>query len=459
MKTKSFIKSNFLRNKFFNQQDELTNIARKNVLYSVIFRGLGMFFNLLLVPLTLDYFTPLNYGIWLTLSSFLYWLILFDFGISGAFRNKYAEALATKNWDAAKIYVSTSYFTISCIAVLLAGVCYLALHTVNWISLFNYPAALYNELLTLFSILSLLFCLRLIFGLINTVYSANNKFSLSSLLEFSTTLLVLLTIVVLKQFSYNSLFLAGLLYGLILVIVPLVANVWSFTGAYRAYYPRWRFVDVQSSGNLLKLSSHFFFLQLSLLLLYFGSNFIISALLGPEDVTVFNIPYKFLSIPITLSILIYNPYLSAATFAYNNGDTAWFKKTSKHLLFVWLGLSFLTVVFVIVSPLIFTIWISNKIIVPLSVTMLIGVFVIVHMWNNLFGYLLFGVGKIRVQLYSYLIGAFLIIPLSYMSTSTFKSGLEGIIIANIVCLLPCSVALPIQLNKIINNTAIGLFSK
>ena len=54
---------------------------RKNVFYSIVFKGLSIIISLLLVPLTLHYIDKYNYGSWMTISSILVWIYYFDIGI------------------------------------------------------------------------------------------------------------------------------------------------------------------------------------------------------------------------------------------------------------------------------------------------------------------------------------------------------------------------------------------
>ena len=65
----------FLKLKFIdilgliNQGHERSIKAKKNILASVIIKGLSIAISLVLVPLTINFINPSRYGIWLTLSS------------------------------------------------------------------------------------------------------------------------------------------------------------------------------------------------------------------------------------------------------------------------------------------------------------------------------------------------------------------------------------------------------
>ena len=69
-----------------------------------------------------------------------------------------------------------------------------------------------------------------------------------------------------------------------------------------------------------------------------------------------------------------------------------------------------------------------------------------------------GISKLKVQLIATVIGAILIIPLSYLFCIVFKFGLWGITLAIIISNFKYILAF-IQYQKIISNSANGLWNK
>src|SRR5664280_113011 len=92
---------------FFNQGNERSVNAKRNILFIAILKGCGIAISLFLVPVTIHYVNPTRYGIWLTLSSIVGWFSFFDIGLGNGLRNKFAEAIASENHDLARTYVST----------------------------------------------------------------------------------------------------------------------------------------------------------------------------------------------------------------------------------------------------------------------------------------------------------------------------------------------------------------
>lgn len=79
-----------------NGQSNLSQTVKRNIIMSIGIKTVGVFVSLFIVPITLGYLSEEEYGIWLTLSSMLAWIVFFDIGLTNGLRNKLTEALAVK---------------------------------------------------------------------------------------------------------------------------------------------------------------------------------------------------------------------------------------------------------------------------------------------------------------------------------------------------------------------------
>src|SRR5674476_825157 len=120
--------------------------AKKNILLSIVIKGLSILISLVLVPLTIHYVNPTKYGIWLTLSSIITWFSFFDIGFGHGLRNKFAEALAKGEEELARIYVSTTY-AILCIIIGIVLILFLCINPfINWAKILNTTQEMAGEL-------------------------------------------------------------------------------------------------------------------------------------------------------------------------------------------------------------------------------------------------------------------------------------------------------------------------
>ena len=84
---------NLLTDRFSNSSGR-SKEAMRNIILSFFAKGISVASSLLIVPLTIHYVNPTQYGIWLTLSSIIGWVAFFDLGLGNGFRNRFAEAKA-----------------------------------------------------------------------------------------------------------------------------------------------------------------------------------------------------------------------------------------------------------------------------------------------------------------------------------------------------------------------------
>src|SRR4051794_30249146 len=80
-----------------------------NAFNSFFVKGISIFANFSLMAITLDCLNPGDFGVWLTISSVITWLSVFDLGLTVSLRNKITEAFAFNDLKIAKKYVSTTY--------------------------------------------------------------------------------------------------------------------------------------------------------------------------------------------------------------------------------------------------------------------------------------------------------------------------------------------------------------
>ena len=91
--------------------------AKKNIVSMFALRGVSIICSFLIVPLTINYVSSYEYGIWLTISSLVAWISFFDVGIGNGLRNKFIEAVENNQPVRARRLVSTAYAIISIIVV------------------------------------------------------------------------------------------------------------------------------------------------------------------------------------------------------------------------------------------------------------------------------------------------------------------------------------------------------
>ena len=78
-------------------------------------------------------------------------------------------------------------------------------------------------------------------------------------------------------------------------------------------------------------------------------------------------------------------------------------------------------------------------------------------WLNIYIYPINGIGKVKLQMYSSIAEMILIIPIAIWMG--YHWGAFGIILAPVIVYIPRMIWAPVQLNKLINNKATGIWNK
>ena len=361
----------------------------------------------MIVPLTIKFLDTENYGIWLTLNSFIAWFSFFDIGLGNGLRNKFAEAKAKGDLTLAKAYVSSAYFTIGSTCLLLTIVFLVFNFFIDWTKIFNTTPQLEKQLGLLMPIVFAFFCLQLLLKLITTIYTADQHHSMQGKINFYTSIGSLIVIYVLINIAESSLLLFGIIFSSVPVLILIWLNLFAFSGIYKHYKPSFSLWKKKYLKDIFGLGMSFFIIQIAGIVLFSTDNIIITQIYGPEQVVPFNIAFKYLSISNMVISIILTPYWSSITEAYVNNDYDWIKKSMQNLTKISLAAIFIIAAMVVFSPLIYKLWIGSSVNIPFSLTFYMGIFFALTIFYAPYTYFINGTGKVRLQMYSILITAFI----------------------------------------------------
>lgn len=436
-----------------------TKNISKHVLWSAIFKGGHVICTFLLVPLTIDFLDTENYGVWLTLSSFIAWFSFFDIGLGNGLRNKFALAKATNNIEAAKGYVSTAYFSIGSICILFFLLSLAAGQLVNWSNIFNTSLVMQSELEVLMPVVFGCFSLQLLLKLITSIFIGDQNHSIDGKLSFLSALLSLIIVWILTRTANSSLLLFGAIFSILPVLVLFFLNIYAFTGKYKEFRPEFKFWKNEYFKDIFGLGFTFFIIQIAVLILFSTDNFIITQLLGPEEVVPYNIAYKYIGISNMIFTILLTPYWSSITEAYAKGELEWIRNAMKNLIKFMYGILLIIGLLILCSSKAYELWLGDKVEIPFKLTLAMGLFFVITIYYAPFNFFINGIGKIRLHMITFLIAAIINIPLSIFLVKVTGMGVSAVILATCICVLPNLIMFPIQYKKLINNRAKGIWNK
>lgn len=445
-------------NKVGIKSDRTKNIA-KHIGWSMFFKIGSIIANFLLVPLTINYLDTENYGIWLTLSSFIGWFSFFDIGLGNGLRNKFAEAKALGNYKDAQAFVSTAYFTIGSISLGIVLVFLGINQFINWAQLFNTNASLQEELSLLLPIIFAFFGIQLVVKLITSIYQADQNHSIQGKIQFFGQALSLLAIWGLTKTDHSSLLIFGSIFSALPVLILVGLNFFAFRTTFKAFKPKFSLWKKEYLKEITGLGFKFFVIQIAGVVLFSTDNFIISRLFGPEDVVPYNVAFKYFSIVTMAYTIIITPYWSSFTEAYAKKDFEWIKKSVFNIQKIWLLIPLSLIGMIFLSNWFYKFWVGDKVLVPISLSVAMALYFALLSYNMIYSNFINGIGKIKLNLIFSLISMIINIPLSVYFGKYLGWGPTGVILATCFCLLYALPFLPIQYNKLINNNASGIWNK
>lgn len=431
--------------------------VKKNIIGSVLIKGVSMAVSFLLVPLTIGYVSSELYGVWLTMSSILAWLCFLDVGFSQGLKNKLAESIAQNDWVRGKSLVSTCYFMMLLIFVPVCLVLEGVIPLIDWASLLNVSSQYSEEIIKAMYILIAFACLQMIVNVLVSVVAAFQMVALSGTFTVLGNVISLGVIYILTKTCPPSLVVLALTLAAMPVLVTLVASFVLFCGKFKQVAPSLSFVNRKYIKDLFGLGYKFFIINIQVVVLYQSTNILISNVSSPNEVTTYNIAHKLLSCAMMMYTLTTGPLWPAYTDAYTRGDYNWMQRMRNKMQKV-LTLSILgCLVIALLSSPIYHIWIGDTVVIPFEMTMMVAVYVAVYCWMNLNGTLLVGMGKIKIHTIVAVFGMIFHIPLSLFLGKYLSA--YGVLTSLIAINLVYALIMNIQVKKILNKKAYGIWNK
>lgn len=155
--------------------------------------------------------------------------------------------------------------------------------------------------------------------------------------------------------------------------------------------------------------------------------------------------------------IVSTPIWSATTEAFAKGDIQWIKDTNLRLIKI-VGILFcLGILMIVLSPYVFKFWLGNDQFCSIySLALLLLYFVFFSIYGC-YGFILNGMGKLKLQIIITTILALLYIPMAFYCGKYW--GLNGILIIFLLNQMVNAGWSRIQYSKIIQNKATGIWNE
>ena len=270
-----------------------------------------------------------------------------------------------------------------------------------------------------------------------------------------TNLIFISFLILFKSFFLLKIIKILALYSFALIFSYLVLTFYFFK-KHKRLVPSFNYFSKSKINDILSMGGSFFIVQIAVISIFSVDNYIILQLLGSEQVSVFNVVFKLFSIfTIVFGIIVF-PFWTAFTEANEKNDVQWMRATMKklNLLFLMFILCIATSLFAYQPILDMWMPVNNRIVPSFNLVIALSIFVIISTWNNIYSIFLNGVGIVKIQVRTAIIGALLNVPLAVFFIKFMDLGLEGIAIAMCVSLSLFSFWGPIVTYRFLRNKVI-----
>lgn len=124
---------------------------------------------------------------------------------------------------------------------------------------------------------------------------------------------------------------------------------------------------------------------------------------------------------------------------------------------MWLLCIPVLLIMILCSEFFFKVWLGESVNIPMSLSVSISLYMLFQILGNIYMYMINGTSKVRIQMIIYILFSFVSIPLiSYFAKNI---GLEGIVLIPSIIYLIQGILGRIQIRKLINGTAKGIWLK
>ena len=412
-----------------------------NITGSFIVKGLSILISYLTIPAYMSFFHNQSIlGVGFVLLGLLTWIINFDLGIGNGLRNKVALFLKKKDYDNAKILVSSSYMILFLLSCFIGFFGYLLIDLLDLNSVLNIsnsiiPAyVLKQAVMYVYLGIVCYFVLKLISSILLSI----EKVAIVNFLQLITSILNLLFLYIINNnSSVDAFLLLSKFYIFSLNIPYLIATVICFTFSRLKYIrPSIRLFDKSLAANVFYLGGQFFLIQLILLIINTTNEFLVTNIFGPKFVVEYQIYYKLFYLIVTLFSLITNPIWSNVTVAFNDKNFQRIKKIREKLFRISMIAILGVIVIIILFDPITKIWLgSSSITYNLIYGIIFGVYSVLMIFVLSETSIANGISRLRAQLFGLGIGALVKIPITYFLAHLFNNHWIIVVLVNDIILL------------------------
>jgi len=393
-------------------------------------QGVNYVVMIAMVPLLIKHLGQEQYGLWLAVSSMASFTVFADFGLGNGLINVLGKAHGLDDRKVAREYVSSGFFMLMGISLMLALIGLVLLPQMDWNNFFHLETleakGSSHKVVWVFF---LIFLINLPFSIVQKVQMAYQENYINSLWLAVGKVGMLIGAVVGVMTQQTLLYFVIVLAGV--PVIMMILNSGLLYGRRRPWLrPGWSYISLKSTKELCRTGLLFFAFGISGVLSVQIDTLVIGKFLGATEVPTYAIPLRLFMVMTTLLGFIMVPLWPAYREAIVRDDVNWVRKTFWRTMklsgIISVPFALLLVAF---APFIIRLWIGGSISIPASLLIALGVQAVVTALTAPMSMLLNGSNIIGVRaIFSILSGLFNLVVSIFL---VHRIGVAGPIIGTI----------------------------
>ena len=330
-------------------------------------KGVSTLAGFVAIPLTAKYLETERFGLWLILGSLLTWISIADLGLANSLTNALAISDAKEDKQIAKEAVSSAFYLMLFIALILFILFLIIYPSISWERVFNIKSTLAKQEVGIsIFVCWILFVIRLPLSIPGRIYAAYQEGYLYQIWSAIGSLISVFSLIFAIHIHANLPLLIVAGFGTLL-IGDVLSAIHLFGFQRKWLIPKYKNFNLLQCKWLLKTGFQFWISQVSAILIFQTDLIIVAQMFGASEVASYGITLRLFS----LVSIILGSFITSLWPAYSEaaarGDYAWISHTFKMSVFTSLIWSTCAgILLVIFSPQLISLLVNKEAIPDIS---------------------------------------------------------------------------------------------
>jgi O-antigen/teichoic acid export membrane protein len=392
---------------------------------------ISMATSILTVRLTFQYLGAERYGMWMTITSIVMMLGFADLGMSNGLINIVAYAIGREDWRAARRAIASAFWMLSSVAAIAVLALAAAYPFIDTSKLFNVHSSIaVRESGPALFVFFLCFAANLPLGTVRSTQTGMQNAFVNNIWGTAGTVASLIALLLAIHLHAGLPLLVLSLAGPP-VLVSLLNGVELFGLSHPELLPTPGAFSRESASRVFRTGVMFLLLQISFSVGMQTDNVVIAQIMGAKSVADYAVPARMFGMINAFLIMVSGAMWPAYADAMARSDWPWIRKSFMRVVGFGTAITVIATAFLVYfGNKILAIWVGPQMHASPTLLAVFAIQCILYAYLQPINFLMNGIGKLRVQVISGLVMAFLNLALSIVFVKLY--GIVGAVLGTVI---------------------------